>query len=129
MFPFLAKGGDRIFLQDTVVNGTTGPAFRLDNDGFAYSQSTAGGGSTQLFAWCTPGVNAGLYECVWTAVSGVVDSQPGAAGAALQLNVDRTWAEVTPTGTEQAVFDVIIRRVGTSTTLASGRITLNGDAT
>jgi hypothetical protein len=107
--------------------GTASAAYQLKSDGTAnYSQN--GGGYIFLEDWCVPGAQATNYECYVTVVSGVLDGSSSATGTWLALSSSRAWLVSQPTlGITDAIINIGIRRVGTSTILASADITLQAE--
>ena len=104
--------------------GTTTAAYQLNASGAA-NQSINGGAYTLLENWCVPASEAGNYECYATLVSGVLDGASAVTGSWLALSTTRSWlvSRSTP-GVTDAILDIGIRRVGDTTILASGDISL-----
>jgi hypothetical protein len=99
--------------------------YRLNSSGNAeYSEN--GGGYSVLEAWCIPAAQAANYECYATLVSGNLTS--GTLNTWLALSSSRSW-NVTQSapGVDSATINVGIRRVGTTTILASADIEMNAE--
>ena len=116
----------------TVTDSTTSPTnansrLQLTSTGDINSIRVTGG-TTDLGDWVSPKAAAGgNYEAKSTVTSGSLSSDPS-AGAWVALSSDLTWSLAqTTNGSSQAIFTLEIRRVGTSTTLASSTVTLNAD--
>lgn len=107
--------------------GTATAAYQLKSDGTAnYSQN--GGGYIFLENWCVPGAQATNYECYVTVVAGSLSGGSAATGTWLALSSSRVWQVSQPTlGINDAIINIGIRRVGTSTILASADITLQAE--
>lgn len=77
--------------------------------------------------WCTPTSAASNYEVLATVTIGSLSS--GTAGSWLPLSSTQTWTRTASIGTNEVCeFTVQIRKVGTTTVLASATITLEADA-
>lgn len=123
----------RVALSATysVSDGTASPTnasarFRLASSGDIY-RILVNGGTTDIGDWIAPKSAAGgNYECMATVVSGSLST--GTAGSWLALSSDQEWGRnQTTLGTSVCVITVDIRRVGTTTTLASTTVTLTAD--
>jgi hypothetical protein len=100
-------------------------AYQLNSSGNAeYSEN--GGAYGLLEAWCIPAAQAVNYECYATLVSGSLTS--GTLDTWLALSSSRSWsvAQNSP-GVSRAVINVGIRRVSTTTILASADIEFNAE--
>lgn len=100
-------------------------AYQLNSNGNAeYSEN--GGAYGLLEAWCIPAAQAVNYECYATLVSGSLTS--GTLDTWLALSSSRSWslAQNSP-GVSRAVINVGIRRVSTTTILASADIEMNAE--
>jgi hypothetical protein len=95
-------------------------AYQLNSNGNAeYSEN--GGAYGLLEAWCVPAAQAVNYECYATLVSGSLTS--GTLSTWLALSSSQSWSVVQNfLGTADAVINVGIRRIGTTTILASADI-------
>ena len=100
-------------------------AYQLNSSGNAeYSEN--GGAYGLLEAWCIPAAQAVNYECYATLVSGSLTS--GTLGTWLALSSSQSWSVVQNfLGTADAVINVGIRRVSTTTILASADIEMNAE--
>jgi hypothetical protein len=94
------------------------------NGNVEYSEN--GVAASVLEAWCIPAAQATNYESFATLVSGSLSG--GTLGSWLALSSTRSW-EITQSspGVTSAIFNVGIRRVGTTTILASADIELNAE--
>lgn len=107
--------------------GTASAAYQLNSNGKAY-YSQNGGGYIFLEDWCVPSAEAVNYECYASIVFGTLDGSSSATGTWLALSTSRAWLVARPTmGIEDAIINIGIRRVGTSTILASADITLQAE--
>jgi len=131
---FSTMGQPRVLLNasysitDSTVSPTNANArFQLTSGGDINSIQVTGG-TTDLGDWVAPKAAAGgNYECMSSVTSGSLSSDPS-AGSWVALSSSLTWSrQQTTNGSSQAIFTLEIRRVGTTTTLASSTITLNAD--
>lgn len=105
--------------------GTASADYRLNTNGNAEA-SENGGAYGVLEAWCIPAAQAINYECYASLVSGSLSS--GTLDTWLPLSSSRTWNVTQATlGFREAIINIGIRRVGTSTILASADITLTAE--
>ena len=98
--------------------------YQLDSDGkvYKFTGTTASVPTTFVENWVSPNSAAGDYECFATLNSGSL--QTGTTGSWLALTSDRLWGTaVTGIGTQSASVTITIRKVGTTTNLASATIT------
>lgn len=90
-------------------------------------QSTQAGGTgpTNLEQWCTPTSQSSNYEAFITVSSGAL-SGGSATGTWLALSTTRNWyvEELTSGNSNQCIFTVDIRKIGTGTVLDTATITL-----
>ena len=90
-------------------------------------QSLQAGGinPTNLEQWCTPTNQSSNYEAFITVSSGAL-SGGSATGTWLALSTTRNWyvEEFTSGNTNQCIFTVDIRKIGTGTVLDTATITL-----
>jgi len=123
-------GGPRITLADGTTTSSGLPnqtaTYTLEADGDIITATTAGG-SVDAGDWIIPkGAAGGNFEVQATIVSGSVSS--GTTGSWLALSSDRTWTRSQVTsGTSTVVLTIEIRRVGTTTVLATCTRTLVAD--
>lgn len=113
-------------VTDSTVSPTNASArFQLTSGGDINS-IRVNGGTTDLGDWISPKAAAGgNYECMSSVTSGSLTTDPS-AGSWIALSASRTWGrDQTSNGTSQAIFTLSIRRVGTTTTLASTTVTLD----
>ena len=129
-------GGPRVTLNSTytVSDSTVSPTnanarLQLTSTGDINSIKVTGG-TTDLGDWVVPKAAAGgNFEAKSTVTSGSLSTDPS-AGSWVALSSSLTWGRAQSTnGTSQAVFTLEIRRVGTTTTLASSTVTLNAERT
>jgi hypothetical protein len=99
--------------------------YQLNSNGnVEYSEN--GGAFSVLEAWCIPAAQAANYECFATQVTGGLVT--GTLGVWLALSSSRSWSITQPNpGVERAIINVGIRRVGTTTILASADIEMNAE--
>lgn len=129
---FYGTSNVAIYLADEFVSITTAglstavAGYRLLSNGMV--QVTFGSTYTNVYAWCTPGSVASSYEVFATVTSGGLSS--GTTGSWLSLGTNREWTrEAPPPQFQQCVFTLQIRKIGTTTVLATATITLEADAT
>lgn len=121
----------------TVTDDETSPAnamagFRLGTDGKIYVAQQSGNSNYAEVVgaeWLDPkdAAEADNYEAFWTTTSGTLSS--GTAGSWVGLETDQTWTRdrnVDTPGTTTCIGTLEIRRKGTSSSLATATITLNG---
>lgn len=108
-------------------NAPVSAAYQLNSNGTA-NQSINGGPYSFLENWCVPSAQAVNYECYATPVIGTVDGGSAATGTWLALSSSRFWSasQLSPGG-NLVVINVGIRRVGTTTILASADIELSAE--
>jgi len=107
--------------------GTASAAYQLNSNGTA-NESINGGAYSLLENWCVPSAQAVNYECYATPVIGTVDGASAATGTWLALSTTRFWrATQSSPGGKIVVINVGIRRVGTTTILASADIELSAE--
>jgi hypothetical protein len=99
--------------------------YRLNSNGnVEYSEN--GGAYSVLEAWCIPASQAADYECFATLVSG--DLASGTIGSWLALSSSRSWSILqSAPGVARATINIGIRRIATTTVLASADIELNAE--
>lgn len=101
-------------------------AYYILTSGGLVQSSTQGGGTspTTLETWCTPTSQASNYEALVTVTSGSLSG--GTSGSWVALSSSRAWyvEEFSSGASNQCIFTVQIRRIGTSTTLDTATITL-----
>lgn len=121
-----------IFITNQSIEDFTGGAraatagYRLTSTGLA--QSLINLTFSTLETWCTPTAEAVNYEALITVTSGSLTS--GTTGSYVALSTTQTWTLNANIGINAlCIFTVQIRRVSTSTVLATATITLNADAT
>ncbi|NDC10401.1 MAG: hypothetical protein EBZ75_13885, partial [Oxalobacteraceae bacterium] len=90
-------------------------------------QIVNGGGATLLYAWCVPAAQAANYEVYASLVSGSLSAGSSATDTWLALTTTRNWL-VSTTTLKYATINVGIRRVSTTTILASADINLEAEA-
>lgn len=108
------------FLYAINFGATAAAEYQLNLNGNAeYSEN--GGAYSVLEAWCVPAAQASNYECYASLVSGSVGGS--ALDTWLALSSSRGWdvTQISP-GVSSAVLNVGIRRVGTTTIIASADI-------
>jgi hypothetical protein len=111
----------------TLNTGTASAAYQLNSNGTA-NESINGGAYSLLENWCIPSAQAVNYECYATPVIGTVDGASAATGTWLALSTTRFWrATQSSPGGNLVVINVGIRRVGTTTILASADIELSAE--
>ena len=117
------------YINNIVMAGETAIAvYQIASNGKVYK--TQGATTTEVEQWCTPTSEASNYEVYATlnsSAGGGLDS--GTTGAWLSLNTNRTWAvyESTSGNLSSVELGMQIRRIGTSTVLASATITLEAE--
>jgi len=122
----------------TVTSEVAGPAtasatLRMGAEGKLYFRTTATGAfieQSPLTEWLNPEstTEAANYEVWAQLVSGTLST--GTAGQWLRMNLARDWTLTRATvGSSQTVINVRIRRIGTTTVLASTDVTLNATVT
>lgn len=123
-------------VDSTVASGSTASAtFRLATAGKIRFQTSVGGAYVEqspFDEWLEPesAIEGANYEVLATPVSGTVSS--GAVNQWLGLGsaTPRDWVLTRATaGTAQAVVTIQIRRIGTTTVLASTNVTLSATVT
>ena len=124
-------GGDVLTLNTATVSasygGPTSAKWRLASDGGVYYSRTnvSGGAFLWQYNWVEPTSSASLYECTWTAGTGIVDTPPGTAGTYLALTSSRDWVETqVASGDDSADFTARIRLVGGGSDLKTAVIEL-----
>ena len=119
-----ANSGPAISLEDlTVTRLALAPAtasYALNSNGQVVYSGRLG---TEY--WIVPQSGMSGYEAKASLVSGLLTS--GTTGSWLPLSTTRTWTLRSDGDIEQAVFDVEIRKIGTSTVLATARITMEAE--
>ncbi|MDZ4116998.1 MAG: Ig-like domain-containing protein [Xanthomonadaceae bacterium] len=123
-------------VTSTVLAGNTASAaFRMATAGKLRFQTSVGGlwvEQSPLDEWLEPesGITAAQFEVLATSAGGVLPSS-GTMNVWLNLgSATRDWVLTrSVTGTSQAVIAIQIRRVGTTTVLASANVTLNATVT
>lgn len=107
--------------------GTTASArYELNSGGGAF-RSVNGGASTLLYAWCVPASQAANYEVYASLVSGSLSAGSSATDTWLALSSTRAW-QVSTTLFDAATINVGVRRIGSTTILASADINLIAEA-
>ena len=129
---FYGKSAVTIVLSNQYVQDFTGGAraatagYRLTSGGLA--QSLVNTTYTTLETWCTPTSEAGNYEVFATLVSGSTPS--GTIGSWVALSTTREWALSSNIGLSKVCqLSLQIRKIGTTTVLATATIDLDADAT
>lgn len=110
-------------IVDFVSAGETAVAsYQIASNGKVYK--IVGATTIEIEQWCTPTSAAGNYEVFATITAGSLSS--GTTGAWLALSSNRTWTvtESTSGSTSFAELDMQIRKVGTTTVLATATINL-----
>jgi hypothetical protein len=97
--------------------GTGGGAFEIVNSGMA----------SLLYNWCVPASQTANYEVYASLVTGSLSAGSSATDTWLAMTSTRTWL-VSTTGVIYTILNVGIRRIGTTTILASADIILYADA-
>lgn len=128
----LGTGGDRVSLptygENYFTSSGAGPqqsTYRLTSGGVIETQRTPTGTTVQG-SWVTPTSSAANYEVLATLTSGTVTGS--ATGSWLALNTTRSWSVLQGIiGTNSASLALSIRRIGTTTVLASTAITLEAE--
>jgi hypothetical protein len=121
-----------ITLADVTVSDLDSSAayayYFLTSGGLVQESVQSGGGSpSTLSTWCEPTSAASDYEVLATVVTGTL-SGGSDTGSWLPLSSTCNWfAQQTVIGTNIVEFTVAIRRIGTTTNLASAFITLNAE--
>ena len=105
---------------------TASAQYQLNSSGNAF-EIINGGGATLLYAWCVPAAQAANYEVYASLVSGSLSGGSSATDTWLALTTTRNWLVSTVT-LQYATLNVGIRRVGTTTILASADIELAAEA-
>ena len=105
---------------------TASAQYELNSGGGAF-KSINGGASTLLYNWCVPAGQAANYEVYASLVSGSLSAGSSATDTWLALTSTRNWL-VSTTTLKYATINVGIRRVGTTTILASADINLEAEA-
>lgn len=105
---------------------TASAQYELNSSGSAF-KSVNGGASTLLYNWCVPASQAANYEVYASLVSGSLSGGSSATDTWLALTSTRTWL-VSSTTFQDATLNVGIRRIGTTTILASADINLVAEA-
>ena len=105
---------------------TASALYELNSSGSAF-ESVNGGASTLLYNWCVPASQAANYEVYASLVSGSLSGGSSATDTWLALTTTRNWLVSTVT-LQYATLNVGIRRVGTTTILASADIELAAEA-
>lgn len=83
---------------------------------------------TNVGQWCTPTSQAGNYEVLITVTSGVTPTG-SPVGSWAALSTSREWGVTATIGNNEfSQFTVQIRKIGTSTVLATATIFLEADA-
>jgi hypothetical protein len=104
---------------------TARAGYRLTSTGLA--QIMANNVYATVETWCTPTSQAGFYEAFVDVLSGGLDS--GTVGSWVNLGVTQTWQLAASIGNNNlCVFDISIRRGGTTTILDTATITVEADA-
>jgi hypothetical protein len=105
-----------------VIGGTATAQYQLRGSGDVFA-TTINNVVNFVSNWVKPSASAPAYECFATLNSGAVT---GTTGAWLALTANRIWS-VTKTGigSASAQITVQIRRVGTTTILATAVVTLS----
>jgi len=129
---FYGKSAVTIVLSNQSIQDFTGGAraatagYRLTSGGLA--QSLVNTTYTTLETWCTPTSEAGNYEVFATLVSGSTPS--GTIGSWVALSTTREWALSSNIGLSKVCqLSLQIRKIGTTTVLATATIDLDADAT
>jgi len=120
-----------IVLSNQSIQDFTGGArdatagYRLTSAGLA--QSLVNVTYTTLETWCTPTSEAGNYEVFATLVSGSTPS--GTIGSWVALSTTQDWVLSSSIGISKVCqLSLQIRRIGTTTVLATATIDLDADA-
>ena len=108
------------------IGGTASAQYQLNSSGNAF-EIINGGLATLLYAWCIPAGQAANYEVYASLVSGSLSAGSSATDTWLALTSTRNWL-VSTTTLKYATIDVGIRRIGTTTILASADINLEAEA-
>lgn len=108
------------------IGGTADAQYQLGTGGGAF-QVVNSGGATLLYAWCVPASQAANYEVYASLVSGSLSGGSSATDTWLALTTTRAWLVSTVT-LQYATLNVGIRRIGTTTILASADINLVAEA-
>ena len=108
------------------IGGTASAEYILGSSGNAL-ESVNGGLATLLYAWCVPASQAANYEVYASLVSGSLSGGSSATDAWLALSSTQGWL-VSTTTLQYATLNVGIRRIGTTTILASADINLVAEA-
>lgn len=103
---------------------TATASFALNNNGTR--SQTVNTTTTTIGDWVTPTNQAANYEVFATLSSGALTS--GTTGSWLALTSTRSWTvSRSPAGISEAVVVLQVRKIGTTTVLASGTITLTAE--
>jgi hypothetical protein len=128
---FYGKSAVTIFLADESFGDFTGgfgtalAGYRLTSAGAV--QGTVSGTYATVGQWCTPGSASADYEAFAAITFG---GGTGPFGSWVPLSSTQEWiCEAFPPNFQQVFFSVEIRKVGTTTILASANISLTADAT
>jgi hypothetical protein len=108
------------------ISSTASAQYQLNSSGNAF-EIVNGGLATLLYAWCVPAGQAANYEVYASLVSGSLSGGSSATDTWLALSTTRAWL-VSTTSLLYATLNVGIRRVGTTTILASADIELAAEA-
>ena len=103
--------------------------YQLNSNGYVYTGNYT---TTQTFVqqeqWCTPASAASGYEVFATLNTGTLSS--GTTGSWVPLSGTQSWRVTVPFNTAQTTnIAVQIRKVGTTTVLASSSVQLYADTT
>lgn len=103
---------------------TASAVYQINSNGSVY-ENVNGTGYSFRDLWCVPASEAIYYECYATLVSGTLSAGSAATGSWLALSASREWNVTQATaGSKYTIINVGIRRVGTTTILASADIEL-----
>jgi hypothetical protein len=135
----LGTGGDNVTIVltsqtglnsivDSVGSGTATASYQIASNGKVFK--TIGVTTTEIEQWCTPTSAAGNYEVFATLNSSTGSGlSSGTTGSWLALTSNRTWTvtESTSGNLSGAELGMQIRKIGTTTVLATATINIEAE--
>jgi len=117
---------DPAYIYGVNIGGTADAQYQLGTGGGAFEIVNSGMASL-LYNWCVPASETANYEVYASLVSGSLSAGSSATDTWLAMTSTRTWL-VSTTTLLYATLNIGIRRIGTTTILASADIELAAEA-